>query len=57
MNKKAIEEIFEKKKHDKERSKVTNNANLKLLISSIFFPTQIKRKLHNKVTEAENVQN
>ena len=52
MNKKAIEEIFEKKKHEKERSRVTKNANLKILISSIFFPTQIKRKLLNKVAEA-----
>ena len=52
MNKKVIEEIFEKKKHDKERSKVTKNANLKILISSIFFPIQIKRKLLNSVAEA-----
>ena len=38
--------------HEKERSKVTKNANLKILISTIFFPTQINRKLLNKVAEA-----
>ena len=53
MNKKVIDEIFEKKKHDKDRSSVTKKANLKILISSIFFPTQIKRKLLSKVAEAQ----
>jgi hypothetical protein len=43
---------LEKKKHEKDRSKVTKKANLKMLISSIFFPTQIKRKLLSKVAEA-----
>ena len=52
INKNVIDEIFEKKKHEKERSKVTKNANLNILISSIFFPTQIKKKLLNKVAEA-----
>ena len=52
INKNVIDEIFEKKKHEKERSKVTKNANLKISISSIFFPTQIKRKLLSKVAEA-----
>ena len=52
INKNVIDEIFEKKKHEKERSKVTKNANLKILISSIFLPTQIKRKLLSKVAEA-----
>ena len=52
MNKKITEEIFEKKKQENERSNVTKKANLKILISSIFFPTQIKRKLLNKVAEA-----
>ena len=52
MNKKIIEDIFEKKKHENARSKVTENANRKILISSIFFPTQIKRKLLNKVADA-----
>ena len=52
MNKKITEEIFEKKKQEKDRSNVTKNANLKILISSIFFPTQIKRKLLSNVAEA-----
>ena len=52
INKKVIEEIFEKKKHEKDKSIVTKNANLNILISSIFFPTQIKRKLLNNVAEA-----
>ena len=52
INKKATEEIFEKKKQEKERSKVTKKANLNISISSIFFPTHIKRKLLNNVAEA-----
>ena len=52
INKNTTDEIFEKKKHENESSKVTKNANLKISISSIFFPTQIKRKLLNKVAEA-----
>ena len=52
INKKAIEEIFEKKKHEKDKSIVTKNANLNILISSIFFPTQINKKLLNKVADA-----
>ena len=40
------------KKQEKDRSNVTKNANLKILISSIFFPTQIKRKLLSNVAEA-----
>ena len=52
INKNVIDEIFEKKKHEKESSKATKNANLKILISSIFLPTQIKRKLLSKVAEA-----
>ena len=47
-----IDEILENKKHEKERSKVTKKANLKISISSIFFPTQIKIKLLSKVAEA-----
>ena len=57
INKNVIDEIFEKKKHEKERSKVTKNANLKIFISSIFFPTQIKKMLLNKVAEAYIVPN
>jgi len=52
INKKEMDEIFEKKKQEKERSNITNSANLKMLISSIFFPTQIKKKLLSKVAEA-----
>ena len=52
INKKVIEEIFEKKKHEKDKSIVTRNANLKILISSIFFPTQINKKLLNRVADA-----
>ena len=52
INKKITDEILEKKKQEKDRSNVTKKANLKILMSSIFFPTQIKRKLLNKVAEA-----
>ena len=57
INKKLIEEIFEKKKHEKDKSIVTKNANLNILISSIFFPTQINKKLLNKVADAQIVPN
>jgi hypothetical protein len=52
INKKITEEIFEKKKQEKESSNVTKKANLNILISSIFFPTQINRKLLSKVADA-----
>ena len=52
INKKVIEEIFEKKKHEKDKSNVTKNANLNIFISSIFFPTQINKKLLIKVADA-----
>ena len=51
-NKNATDDILEKKKHEKERSNVTKKANLKILISSIFFPTHIKRKLLSNVAVA-----
>ena len=51
-NKNDIDDIFEKRKHEKESNKITNNANFEILMSSIFFPTQIKRKLLSKVAEA-----
>ena len=51
-NKQVTEEIFEKKKQEKDRSNVTKKANLNILISSIFFPTHINKKLLNKVAEA-----
>ena len=52
MNKKITDEIFEKKKQEKDRSNVTKRANLKIFISSIFLPTHINKKLLNKVAEA-----
>jgi len=52
IKKKITEEILEKKKQEKERSKVTKKANLNISISSIFFPTQISRKLLSKVADA-----
>ena len=51
-NKNATDDILEKKKHEKERSNVTKKANLKMLISSIYFPTHIKRKLLSNVAVA-----
>ena len=52
INRKITDEIFEKKKQEKDRSNVTNNANLNILISSIFFPTHINKKLLSKVADA-----
>ena len=46
------DEILEKKRQENDRSKVTKKANLNILISSIFFPTQINKKLLNKVADA-----
>ena len=51
INKITIDEIFEKKKHENERSKITNKANLKIFMSSIFLPTQIRTKLLSKVAD------
>jgi len=52
INNKIKEEILEKKKHENDNSKITNSANFEILISSIFFPTQINKKLLAKVAEA-----
>ena len=52
INKNMTDDIFEKKKHENESNKITNKANLEIFISSIFLPTQIKRKLLNNVAEA-----
>ena len=52
INKKTNDEIFEKRKQEKASNRVTYNANLKIFISSIFLPTQIKRKLLNNVADA-----
>ena len=47
-----MEVIFEKIKHDIDNNKTTNIENFKILISSIFFPTQINKKLLSKVAIA-----
>jgi len=52
INKNDIDEIFEKRKHENDNNKITMNANFDISISSIFFPTQINKKLLNKVAEA-----
>ena len=51
-NNNIVDEIFEKKKHENDRSKITKKANLDISISSIFFPSQISKKLLNKVAAA-----
>ena len=53
MNKKITDEIFEKKKQEIDKSIVTKKANLNILISSIFFPTHINKKLLSKVADAQ----
>ena len=52
MNKRTIDEIFEKKKHENDSNIITKKANLEIFISSIFFPIQISMKLLNNVAEA-----
>ena len=47
-----LRKFLKKKKQENDKSKATNNANLKIFISSIFFPNQISIKLLNKVAEA-----
>ena len=44
--------LLEKKKHAKDKRIVTKKANLKIFTSSIFFPTQINRRLLHKVADA-----
>ena len=51
-NKKIIEDILEKKKQENERRIATKIANLNTFMSSIFFPTQINKKLLHNVAEA-----
>ena len=48
-----MDDILEKKKQENERSNITKNANLRIFMSSIFFPTQINKKLLSKVAEAQ----
>ena len=52
INNKNIDDIFEKKKHAKDKRIVTKKANLKIFTSSIFLPTQISKRLLHKVAEA-----
>ena len=52
INNSDTEDIFEKKKDEKESNKITNKENLEILMSSIFLPTQINNKLLNNVAEA-----
>ena len=51
-NKNATEDVLEKKKEEKDRSKITKIANLSTFTSSIFFPIHIRSKLLNKVADA-----
>ena len=51
-NRKATEDVLEKKKEEKDRSKITKIANLSTFTSSIFFPIQIRSKLLNRVADA-----
>ncbi len=51
-NKKATEDVLEKKKEENDRSIVTKIANLSTFTSSIFFPIHIRSKLLNKVADA-----
>ena len=57
INSSAIEFIFEKKKQENESKIITKKANLEILISSIFFPTQISNKLLSSVADAYIVPN
>jgi len=47
-----IDEVWEKNKQENDNNKITNNANLKIFMSSIFFPIQINKKLLNNVAKA-----
>ena len=51
-NKNATDDVLEKKKEEKDRSKITKIANLSTFTSSIFFPIHIKSKLLNRVADA-----
>ena len=52
INNKKTDVILEKKKQAKDKRIVTKKANLKIFTSSIFFPTQINKRLLHKVAEA-----
>ena len=51
-NRKATEDVLEKKKEENDKSIVTKIANLSTFTSSIFFPIHIRSKLLNRVAEA-----
>ena len=51
-NRKATEDVLEKKKEENDKSIVTKIANLNTFTSSIFFPIHIRSKLLNRVAEA-----
>ena len=51
-NRKATDDVLEKKKEENDKSIVTKIANLSTFTSSIFFPIHIRSKLLNKVAEA-----
>ena len=51
-NRKATEDVLEKKKEENDKSTVTNIANLSTFTSSIFFPIHIRSKLLNRVADA-----
>ena len=51
-NRKATEDVLEKKKDENDKSIVTNIANLSTFTSSIFFPIHIRSKLLNRVADA-----
>ena len=51
-NKNTTDDVLEKKKEEKDRSKITKIANLSTFTSSIFFPIHIRSKLLNKVADA-----
>ena len=51
-NKKATDDVLEKKKEENDRSIVTKIANFITFTSSIFFPIHIRSKLLNRVADA-----
>ena len=51
-NRKATDDVLEKKKEENDKSIVTKIANLSTFTSSIFFPIHIRSKLLNRVAEA-----
>ena len=51
-NRKATDDVLEKKKEENDKSIVTKIANLSTFTSSIFFPTHIRSKLLNRVADA-----